>query len=116
ERGLGQLVHLVDDVDLVAPARRRILHVLAERADLLDATVRRAVDLDDVHERPGLALAAHGASPAGLGARPLGTEERPRQEPSRPHPSLATLGPSRARAPMQWPCTLLRTTGPAISP
>src|SRR5207247_2150221 len=83
ERGLGQLVHLVDDVDLVAPARRRILRVLAERADLLDATVRRAVDLDDVHERPGLALAAHGASPAGLGARPLGIEERPRQEPRR---------------------------------
>src|SRR5207249_220878 len=49
----------------------------------LDAPVRRAVDLDDVHERPGLALTAHRASPARLGARPLGTEERPRQEPRR---------------------------------
>src|SRR2546428_1847580 len=76
-------MHLVDDVDLVAPARGSVLHVLAQRPDLLDAAVRRAVDLDDVHERPGLTLAAHRALPAGLGTRSLGTEERPRQEPRR---------------------------------
>src|SRR5215475_6333345 len=30
--------------------------------------------------------------------------------------SLATLGPSRSHAPIQWPCTFLRTSRPAISP
>ena len=32
----GELVHLVDDVDLVAAAGRRVLDVLAQRADVLD--------------------------------------------------------------------------------
>ena len=35
----GELVDLVDDVDLVAPARGRVLDVLAQRPDLLDAAV-----------------------------------------------------------------------------
>src|SRR5213076_931365 len=44
EGGLRELVDLVDDVDLVAAPCRRVLHVLAQRADLLDAAVRRPVD------------------------------------------------------------------------
>ena len=83
ERGLGQLVDLVDDVDLVLAARRRVLHVLAERPDLFDAPVRGAVDLDHVDERAGQALDAHRALAAGLGARARGTEQRARQQAGR---------------------------------
>src|SRR5262249_58511273 len=77
---LGQLVALIDDVDLVLPARRRVLHVLAERADLLDAAVRRAVDLEHVHERPGGALEAHRALATRLRAGSLRAQERARQQ------------------------------------
>src|SRR5207244_12790425 len=80
EGRLGQLVDLVDDVDLVAPARRRVLHVLAQRPDLFDASVRGAVDLDHVDERPGQALDAYGALAAGLGARTRRAEQGARQQ------------------------------------
>ena len=53
EGGAGEQVHLVDDVDLVAAAGRRVLDVLAQGADLLDAAVGGGVDLDDVHRRAG---------------------------------------------------------------
>ena len=79
EGGLGELVDLVDDVDLVAPARRRVLDVLAQRADLLDAAVGRAVDLDDVHA--GRRVGAHLARAAGLGPLALRAQERPGDEP-----------------------------------
>src|SRR5207249_11354949 len=88
-----ELMDLVDEVELVAAAGGGVLRGVARRTDLLDAAVRRAVGLDDVHERPGLALAAHPAHPAGLGAPALGTEERPRQEPRR----RRLADPARAR-------------------
>jgi hypothetical protein len=53
EGGLRQHVHFVDDVDLVAGARRRIGGVLPEPPDVVDSRVRRAVDLLDVHARAG---------------------------------------------------------------
>ena len=41
-------MHLVDDVDLEPPLRRRVAHGLAQLAHLLDAVVRGAVNLDHV--------------------------------------------------------------------
>ena len=71
---LGELVNLVDDVDLVAATGRRVLDVLAQRPDLLDAAVGGAVDLDHVHREAG--VAAHRARPARLGGLALGAEQR----------------------------------------
>ena len=48
-----QHVHLVDDEDLVLSGRGRDVHLLAERADIVDAVVRRGVELDQVE---GVAL------------------------------------------------------------
>src|SRR6266436_10060674 len=174
---------LVDDVDLVAAARRGVLDVLPDGPHVVDLAIRRRVDFDDVHERPGLGLDAHRARAARLGARPFRTQQRlgeqargrrladatrpgeevgvgdaagdervlqrprdrvladDRLERLRPplprehlithrqyltgrlrmrdpaYPSLATLGSRRPRAPIQqWPCTLLRSNRPAISP
>ncbi len=66
-RKVGELVRLVDDVDLESPARGRVLHVLAEIADLLDAPVRRAVDLEHVERGARRDLEAAPALVAGLG-------------------------------------------------
>jgi hypothetical protein len=79
EGRLGQLVNLIDDVDLVAPTSRRVLDILAQGADLVDATIGGAVDLHDVHTRGG--VEAHGAGAARLGALPLRAQQRARQQP-----------------------------------
>ena len=47
-RGVGELVRLVEDVDLVAPLRRLEHDALADLADVVDAALRRRVHLDDV--------------------------------------------------------------------
>ena len=44
-------VDFVDHIDLVLAAYGRILHGLAQLADMFDAAVRRAVDLNDIHRR-----------------------------------------------------------------
>ena len=44
----GQHVRLVEDVDLVTSGHRRIGHLLAQVADVVDGVVRRRVHLDDV--------------------------------------------------------------------
>src|SRR6266436_6392389 len=67
---------LVDDVDLVAAARRGVLDVLPDGPHVVDLAIRRRVDFDDVHERPGLGLDAHRARAARLGARPFRTQQR----------------------------------------
>src|SRR6202171_4865879 len=51
ERRLGEHVRLIDDVDLERPERRGEVHLLAQVADLVDAAVRRSVDLDKVQSR-----------------------------------------------------------------
>src|SRR5262245_26505464 len=66
----------VDDVDLVAAARRRVLDVLPDGPHVVDLAIRCRVDFDDVHERPGLGLHAHRARAARLGARPFRTQQR----------------------------------------
>ena len=62
---------LVDDVDLVAAGDRRVERPLAQVAGVVDATVRRRVDLDDVEAaRPvGGQRDAAVAGPAGVGRR-----------------------------------------------
>ena len=47
--GGAEHVHFVDDVDLEAALGRSKTAVFAEVADLIDAVVGSAVDLDDVH-------------------------------------------------------------------
>ncbi len=76
ERVGRQLMDLVDDVDLVAAARRRVLDVLPDGPHVVDLAIRRRVDFDDVHKRPGLGLDAHRACAARLGARPFRTQQR----------------------------------------
>ena len=58
ERRLRQHVHFVDDVDLVAPDRRRVLRVVEHLAHVVDAGVRRRVELEQIDEAPGVDLGA----------------------------------------------------------
>src|SRR5262249_50763533 len=48
ERLLGQHVYFVDDVDFVTALRRRVRHVVAQLAHIINAAVARAIDLDYV--------------------------------------------------------------------
>ena len=66
---LRDLVRLVEDVDLAAQVRRGVVEALAELAHVVDATVGRGVDLDEV-ERTALADGIAGrAGVAGVGVR-----------------------------------------------
>ena len=60
----------VDEVDLEPRAARPQAGVLAELADLLDAVVARAVDLDDVDVLPDGDRLADVADEAGVLGRP----------------------------------------------
>ena len=86
--GLGrEHVDLVDDVDLEARVRGRVRDVVTDRADLVDATVRRPVDLHDVDVlTPGDRL-AHVARTARLSVSDIGAVQRLRQDAS--HRGLA---------------------------
>ena len=53
ERVRGDLVRLVDDVDLETRRRRHEDRPLADLPCVVDAAVARGVDLDDVHRRAG---------------------------------------------------------------
>ena len=44
----GEHVHLVDDVDLVAPQSGRHEHLLGELANILDGVIRSSVQLEDI--------------------------------------------------------------------
>ena len=75
-----QHVHFVDDVDLVAPFGGRELHLLAQVPHLVDAAVRRRVDLKDVERRAVGDLRAIFADAARFGRRPLLTIQRLRED------------------------------------
>ncbi len=78
----GQLVRLVDDVDLVAARRGGVHRLLAQLPGVVDAAVARGVHLDDV-DRPGAVgreVAAARALAARVRRRPLLAVERPRQD------------------------------------
>ena len=76
ERLRREHVHLVDDVDFVAALGGREFHRLAQAADLVDAAVRRRVDLEDVHRGAVGDLAAVVAGAARLWRRPVLAVER----------------------------------------
>ena len=63
EGGVGDLVGLVEDVDLVTVAGGRVAGCVAQFANLVDATVGGGVNLDDID---GVAGADLGAGFAGL--------------------------------------------------
>ena len=71
ERFGRDLVRFVDDEDLVAVARRTIADVLPQLAHLIDAAIRRRVDLDHVHAVSRGDLLAARAFAAGVGRRAL---------------------------------------------
>jgi hypothetical protein len=82
ERVRRQHVHFVDEVDLVAAARGRVLHVLEQLARVVDLGARRGVDFDEVDEAAlvdFLARGAHAArrgGDAGLAVEALGEDAR----------------------------------------
>ena len=49
ESVIGQHMHFVDDIDLIAFLGRSVFDPLAQITDLIDAAVGSAVDLDDIH-------------------------------------------------------------------
>ena len=67
EGGVGDLVRLVEDVDLVSVARGAVAGGVAQLADLVDAAVGGGVDFDDVDGVAGADLGAGLADIAGLG-------------------------------------------------
>ena len=78
-------VHFVDQVDLVAAARRRVLHVVEQLARVVDLGARGRVDLEQVDEAAGVDVAAGAALAAGrrrdalLAVERLGEDARDRR-------------------------------------
>ena len=97
----GEHVHFIDDVDLVAVAARRIAHPLAQLANLVDAAVRRAVDLKDIDRLPLRDLLARRTLIAGrvrgslLAVERLGQNARRRglAHPARPAEEVGVVHP-----------------------
>ena len=79
----GDHVGLVDDVDLEAARHRGVEGAFAQVPGVIDAAVRRGVDLDHVDApRPGRGQRhARGADPAGVGGGTLLAVQRPGQDP-----------------------------------
>ena len=67
EGRLRQHVHFVDDVDLVAAGRGRVLGVFDDFADVVDAGIGSSVDFQQVDKAPGVDLPAGGAFTTRLG-------------------------------------------------
>ena len=71
ERVRRQHVHFVDEVDLVAAARGRVLHVLEQLARVIDLGARRGVDFDEVDEAALVDLLAGAHLPQGVAVTPV---------------------------------------------
>jgi len=76
-------VRFVQDHNFASRSRRRVPHHLAQLADLVDAAVRRRVDLNHVQRGPRRNIFARIALPARLRCRPLHAIQRFRQDPRR---------------------------------
>ena len=61
-------VHFVDDVDLEAPAGRRVERVFQQLAHVVDLRIRGSVEFDQVDVAAGVDIGAGAALAAGLGA------------------------------------------------
>src|SRR5690554_152638 len=81
KRLVGEHMNLVNNIDLIAVPARRVAHPLAKLANLIDAAVRRPVDLKDVGRLPLVDLFARRALIAGRGGRALGAVKRLGQNP-----------------------------------
>ena len=76
ERRGSEHVHFVDDVDFEFPLGRRVAHVVAQFAHLLDAVVARAVDFEHVEAVAAGDFLAAVAHAAGRDGRPVHAIER----------------------------------------
>ena len=76
-------MRFVEYHNFASRSRRRVPHHLAQLADLVDAAVRRRVDLNHVQRSPRRNLFAGIALPARLRRRPLHAIQRLRQDPRR---------------------------------
>ena len=66
ERPRREHVHLIDDVDAVPSLRRRVLHLIPDVPDVVDAVVGGGIDLLDIHGALLQNRAAHRALSAGI--------------------------------------------------
>jgi hypothetical protein len=80
ERRLREHVHFVDDVDLEARAHRRVRDLIAQSAHVVDARVRRRIDLDDVDVALIIRRDAALARAARIGRRTLLADQRFRED------------------------------------
>ena len=80
---VGQLVRLVEDVDLEATLDRLEDDALTDLADVVDAALRRSIHLDDVERRAVRYREADRARLVGIGRRAgrPGTVQRLREDP-----------------------------------
>ncbi len=78
----GEHVRLVDDVDLAAQHRRQVAHLVAQVAHLVDATVARRIDLEDVDGGAAQDLEARWAYVVGLTVDRRVAVHGPCQDPS----------------------------------
>jgi hypothetical protein len=62
---------LIDEVHLVAPAGRCVLHIIEKLTGIVDLGARGRVDLDEIGESPGVYLLAGRTLPARVGPHPL---------------------------------------------
>jgi hypothetical protein len=81
EAALGEHVHLVDEVHLVAALGRRVLDVLQQLTGVVHAGARGGVDLNQVHEAPAVDGGAGRAFTAGFGADALLAVQRLGEQP-----------------------------------
>ena len=80
EGRIGQLVRLVEDVDLVAALDRLQHDALADLADVVDPALGGRVHLDDVERSAGGDRLAGVARSVGVGRRPLRAVQRLRED------------------------------------
>ena len=71
ERRLRQHVHFVDQVDLVAADGRRVARVVENLAHVVDAGVRRGIELEQIDEAARVDVDARRADAAGVAVTPL---------------------------------------------
>ena len=81
ERRLREHVHLVDQVDLVATACRRVLGVVDQVAHIVDAGVACRIDFEQVDKAALVDLHADAANATGLRGRPLLAIQRLGEDP-----------------------------------